>query len=55
MQQSLDLGWDFVPAFLKRGLANVLRDDNIRCIKFAIADDLDFGNRSDFFAHQLED
>ena len=55
VQQRLDLGWGFVPAFLERRLADVLRDGHIGRIQFAVADDLHLGDGGDLLADQLED
>ena len=55
VQQGLDFRRGFVPPLLQRGLAGVLRDGHIGGIKLAVADDLNLGDRRDFFANQLED
>ncbi len=55
VQQGLDLGRCLVPAFLEGGFPDMLGNNHIRRIQFAVADDPHFRNGSNPLAHQFKD
>ena len=54
VKERFDLGWCFVPAFLQRSLADMLRYHDIRRVQFAVANDLYLGDCRDLLTHQFE-